>query len=279
VRAATGPQNGSQGHSRGQSVVTARTGMTVCLLMAGLHMHTRASSADAAHPTPIGQSTLPHGPYGTLCQGRCSRPSVDLGQYVASSLEPSSWMASVDIALEDVEASADERRRRRLRGSSSDATGVLRVARRSIARVLDHVTPSRRDHVGGALATLTTARARHSGGDGSATRAIPHGMGVNKLYDDPRGQRGWCTLAVCMVGSRLLAQGRRAAACTGSSWRLEKLPAPRLGRCRPRLRGVVWHGMGGGTGCAAWLQVGGMVLTVVGVMVGASQGGGAVVDC
>ena len=39
--------------------------------------------------------------------------------------------------------------------------------------------------------------------------------------------------------------------------------------------------MGGGTGCAAWLQVGGMVLTVVGVMVGASNcnGAGAAVDC
>ena len=104
-------------------------------------------------------------------------------------------------------------------------------------------------------------------------------MGVRKLYADPRGQRGRCTLAVCMVGSRLLAQGRRAAACTGSSWRREKLPAPRLERCRPRLRGAIWHGMGGGTGCAAWLQVGVMVLTVVGVMVGASNGGGAAVDC
>ena len=32
--------------------------------------------------------------------------------------------------------------------------------------------------------------------------------------------------------------------------------------------------MGGGTGSAQWLQVGGMVLTVVGVMVGVSMGGG-----
>ena len=37
--------------------------------------------------------------------------------------------------------------------------------------------------------------------------------------------------------------------------------------------GLGWHGTGGGTGCAAWLQVGGMVRTVAGVMVGASMGG------
>ena len=94
------------------------------------------------------------------------------------------------------------------------------------------------------LATLTTARARHSGGDGSASRAIPHGMGVNKLYDDPRGQRGWCTLAVCMVGSRLLAQGRRAAACTGSSWRREKLPAPAAREVQTALKAgdMAWYG-------------------------------------
>ena len=151
--------------------------------------------------------------------------------------------------------------------ASAEPTGVEAILR----------VRSMRNH--SAVADALTARARHSGGDGAAPRAIPHGMGVRKLYADPRGQRGRCTLAVCMVGSRLLAQGRRAAACTGSSWRREKLPAPRLGRCRPRLRRAIWHGMGDGTGCAAWLQVGVMVLTVVGVMVGASNGGGAAVDC
>ena len=55
------------------------------------------------------------------------------------------------------------------------------------------------------------------------------------------------------------------------NWQVFKEFAPRLGhQVQTTLGGVGWRGTGGGTDCAAWLQVGGMVLTVAGVVVGAS---------
>ena len=98
-------------------------------------------------------------------------------------------------------------------------------------------------------------------------------MGVRKLYDDPRGQRGRCTLAVCMVGSPAPRAGVRARRprARGGAQAHSRVVGSYRGRgsggadCA---KGAGWRGTGGEAGCAAWLQVGGMVLTVVGVMVG-----------